>query len=134
MDETRRADQTSSASENSRITADQETRITIREDEDCEVGVGKSGDSDEKSKGLILTKGSNDGLSVEEEKCSCVIDVKCGKSEGQSQRLCRICHLSKSENEKDLMDLIELGCGCRGELGFAHLQCAEAWFKLKGNR
>ncbi|KAJ6728454.1 hypothetical protein OIU74_006497 [Salix koriyanagi] len=32
------------------------------------------------------------------------------------------------------MDLIQLGCRCKHDLGFAHLYCAEAWFKLKGNR
>ncbi|XP_059282479.1 uncharacterized protein LOC132036218 isoform X1 [Lycium ferocissimum] len=71
---------------------------------------------------------------------STVIDVKCdGKLgedfEGETQRVCRICHLSTYEaDEKNLVDLIELGCGCKGELGFVHSHCAEAWFKLKGNR
>uniref|UniRef100_A0A2P2PXU3 RING-CH-type domain-containing protein n=1 Tax=Rhizophora mucronata TaxID=61149 RepID=A0A2P2PXU3_RHIMU len=31
------------------------------------------------------------------------------------------------------MDLIQLGCGCKDDLGIAHAHCAEAWFKLKGN-
>ncbi|XP_031130279.1 uncharacterized protein LOC116032032 [Ipomoea triloba] len=50
------------------------------------------------------------------------------------ERVCRICHLNAKDmkNSKDL--IIELGCNCKGELGFAHLHCAEAWFKLKGNR
>lgn len=131
----KRPDQNSSStSENSRISAHQETRITIREDQNLEDKGEKSGDCDEKSKGLMLNKGLNDDLSVEEEKYSCGIDIKCGNFDGENQRLCRICHLSKSENGKDLMSLIELGCGCRGELGFAHSQCAEAWFKIRGNR
>ncbi|KAL3522523.1 hypothetical protein ACH5RR_015357 [Cinchona calisaya] len=136
MDKMISADENCSiTSKNSRIASDQETRITIREDEKVGDRVGESGDCDEKSKGLMENKGLVDeDLRVEGEKCSCVIDVKCGKLEGESQRLCRICHLSKSEIEKDLMDLMELGCGCRGELGYAHSRCAGAWFKLKGNR
>ncbi|KAK7245546.1 hypothetical protein RIF29_40393 [Crotalaria pallida] len=31
-------------------------------------------------------------------------------------------------------DLVQLGCACKDELGIAHIHCAEAWFKLKGNR
>ncbi|GFS46257.1 hypothetical protein Acr_00g0101070 [Actinidia rufa] len=30
--------------------------------------------------------------------------------------------------------LIQLGCRCKDELGIVHAHCAEAWFKLKGNR
>ncbi|GFP91695.1 hypothetical protein PHJA_001313500 [Phtheirospermum japonicum] len=29
---------------------------------------------------------------------------------------------------------MELGCGCKGELGVAHSHCAEAWFRVRGNR
>ncbi|PKI56486.1 hypothetical protein CRG98_023124 [Punica granatum] len=58
--------------------------------------------------------------------------------------VCRICHLS-SEQSLDIdmkesignaaaLELIRLGCGCKDELGIAHTLCAEAWFKLKGNR
>ncbi|PHT63613.1 hypothetical protein T459_32548 [Capsicum annuum] len=73
---------------------------------------------------------------------SIVIDVKCdggdrkmGENlEGECQRVCRICHLSTYDAEKCSVDLIELGCGCKGELGFVHSRCSEAWFKLKGNR
>ncbi|KAM3748391.1 hypothetical protein ACB098_05G105300 [Castanea mollissima] len=85
------------------------------------------------------------------EKSSCVIDVKCGSGKGfvenrDGERVCRICHLS-SEQSSDattsvtdnatigtMEDLIQLGCGCKDELGIAHNQCAEAWFKLRGNR
>lgn len=134
MDERKLADQNIGI-ENSTTSAAKETRITIRDDDDeSEDGEGKIGDFDEKSKGLILNKQLNDGLRVEEDQYSCADDVKRGKLERDIQRLCRICHLSRLENEKDVLDFIELGCGCRGELGFAHSVCAEAWFKLKGNR
>ncbi|GFY84541.1 RING/FYVE/PHD zinc finger superfamily protein [Actinidia rufa] len=29
---------------------------------------------------------------------------------------------------------IELGCACKEDLAAAHKQCAEAWFKIKGNK
>lgn len=81
----------------------------------------------------------------------CVVDVKCGEGGGggdeevgedcDGERVCRICHLS-SEPLADStatfhggsVDLIQLGCGCKDELGISHTHCAEAWFKLKGNR
>ncbi|WZZ52582.1 hypothetical protein YC2023_052689 [Brassica napus] len=31
------------------------------------------------------------------------------------------------------VDLIEIGCKRKNELGLAHFHCAEAWFKLRGN-
>ncbi|EPS61099.1 hypothetical protein M569_13701, partial [Genlisea aurea] len=51
--------------------------------------------------------------------------------EDQKLWVCRICQLSGKEVEKEL---IELGCGCKEELGVSHLHCAEAWFRVKGNR
>lgn len=68
------------------------------------------------------------GPKVERELESCSIDV-------ENERICRICHLSAEESgNKGVVDLMELGCGCKGELAVAHLPCAEAWFKVKGNR
>ncbi|KAG9158902.1 hypothetical protein Leryth_013295 [Lithospermum erythrorhizon] len=53
---------------------------------------------------------------------------------------CRICHLSLMGNGISDDDsngnagiCIELGCACKGDLGNAHKQCAETWFKMKGN-
>ncbi|KAG1367761.1 hypothetical protein COCNU_14G002290 [Cocos nucifera] len=51
----------------------------------------------------------------------------------EAEKVCRICHLSPDPAE-DVLELIQLGCGCKGELEIAHRHCAEAWFKLKGNR
>lgn len=69
-----------------------------------------------------------------------VVDLKCGETEmSEGEKVCRICHLSSAQSFKGSstgakMELICLGCGCNGELGVSHLHCAEAWFKLKGNR
>ncbi|XP_052476436.1 uncharacterized protein LOC105797633 [Gossypium raimondii] len=56
------------------------------------------------------------------------------------ESLCRICHLNSEQSlhitstTAVAMELIQIGCGCKDELGIAHSHCAEAWFKLKGNR
>ncbi|CAN1166220.1 hypothetical protein LINPERPRIM_LOCUS34175 [Linum perenne] len=64
------------------------------------------------------------------------------------EKVCRICHLSSEGSIEAVtaaaaaahgvtvtsMELIQLGCGCKDELGVAHSHCGEAWFKLKGNR
>ncbi|CAI9273655.1 unnamed protein product [Lactuca saligna] len=52
------------------------------------------------------------------------------------ERDCRICHLSldltNPESENGIP--IELGCSCKDDLAAAHKHCAEAWFKIKGNK
>ncbi|CAK9148115.1 unnamed protein product [Ilex paraguariensis] len=104
---------------------------------------GENGNPNTKSRNVLL-----DEMKVnyqKNDKNSWVIDVKSEKT-GENlnldgERVCRICHLSpdqspdnnNNDNEK-AMDLIELGCGCKDELGIAHSHCAEAWFKVKGNR
>ncbi|KAI3816025.1 hypothetical protein L1987_15710 [Smallanthus sonchifolius] len=49
---------------------------------------------------------------------------------------CRICHLSLDVNSEESGNgiPIELGCSCKDDLAVAHKHCAEAWFKIKGNR
>lgn len=64
-----------------------------------------------------------------EESSSCSIRVVDG-----NESVCRVCHLSAKESGNKPAELMEIGCGCKGELGFAHRQCAEAWFRVKGNR
>lgn len=59
------------------------------------------------------------------------------------ERDCRICHLSldltnnNNNNNQDDSENgipIELGCSCKDDLAAAHKHCAEAWFKIKGNK
>uniref|UniRef100_A0A9I9DLZ1 RING-CH-type domain-containing protein n=1 Tax=Cucumis melo TaxID=3656 RepID=A0A9I9DLZ1_CUCME len=68
------------------------------------------------------------------------VDLESGDLEvkvhlGKIERDCRICHLElESSGGRDNSDTpIQLGCCCRGDLGTAHKQCAETWFKIKGN-
>ncbi|KAG0466588.1 hypothetical protein HPP92_017551 [Vanilla planifolia] len=47
---------------------------------------------------------------------------------------CRICHLSLESHSKESGIPIVLGCSCKDDLAAAHKQCAETWFKIKGNK
>ncbi|KAK9069119.1 hypothetical protein SSX86_013235 [Deinandra increscens subsp. villosa] len=82
------------------------------------------------------------------------IDLESGELEmkvhccGKDEKQCRICHLNFEIGSGDQAEeedgggggggcggggAIELGCNCKGDLGAAHKQCAETWFKIKGN-
>ncbi|KAJ7542334.1 hypothetical protein O6H91_10G101500 [Diphasiastrum complanatum] len=52
--------------------------------------------------------------------------------DGGGEKICRVCHLSV-EQEQDCQEAMELGCACKNDLALAHRQCAEEWFKVKGN-
>ncbi|XP_057955483.1 uncharacterized protein LOC131149235 [Malania oleifera] len=66
------------------------------------------------------------------------VDLEVGASElkvclAEVERDCRICKLSLEGSAQESGDPIVLGCSCKGDLGTAHKQCAETWFKTKGN-
>ncbi|PIN05479.1 hypothetical protein CDL12_21987 [Handroanthus impetiginosus] len=73
----------------------------------------------------------------EEKREEFVVDVKGDVNNGgsrnsessRSEKMCRICHFGSEEYE-----IVLLGCDCRGELGFAHLHCAEVWFAQRRDR
>ncbi|KAG6532941.1 hypothetical protein ZIOFF_006801 [Zingiber officinale] len=52
----------------------------------------------------------------------------------KGERDCRICHLSLEKAAPESGVAIVLGCSCKDDLGAAHKQCAETWFKIKGNK
>lgn len=86
-----------------------------------------------------MTPSKKTAIIQNKEKDSCVIDVKSedGKDLDSLEKFCRICHLDSDYGDSEdasKADLIQLGCGCKGELGFAHPRCAGTWFQLKGNR
>ncbi|MFS7961264.1 putative Zinc finger, RING-CH-type, Zinc finger, RING/FYVE/PHD-type [Helianthus anomalus] len=65
-----------------------------------------------------------------------VVDLGSGDSGGGCKD-CRICHLSLGVNSEESENgiPIELGCCCcKHDLAAAHKHCAEAWFKIKGDR
>ncbi|CAA2988186.1 uncharacterized protein LOC111412160 [Olea europaea var. sylvestris] len=125
-----------SAGDHSRNTADSETHITIELTETADLNDKSDGSTPNEA--MIVDEPAK---VKEEDNCpSCVIDVKSsdsganGSSVGEGERVCRICHLSAKESGKESIALMEIGCGCKGELGIAHSECAEAWFRVKGHR
>ncbi|OAY78158.1 hypothetical protein ACMD2_11060 [Ananas comosus] len=55
-------------------------------------------------------------------------------SKAAAERDCRICHLGLESASPESGLAIELGCSCKDDLGAAHRQCAETWFKIRGNK
>lgn len=73
--------------------------------------------------------------SVEVEIESGVPEIKVHLATSKVERDCRICHLGLESDSNDESGVpIELGCSCKDDLAAAHKHCAEAWFKIKGNR
>lgn len=46
------------------------------------------------------------------------------------ETVCRVCHLGLSSGNSES---IELGCACKQDLALCHRDCAEEWFKIRGN-
>lgn len=63
----------------------------------------------------------------------CQSSERSSVSNSESEEACRICHVS-SGCTGSASELIELRCGCKNGLGVVHKHCAEAWFRIKGNR
>ncbi|KAL2461103.1 RING-CH-type domain-containing protein [Abeliophyllum distichum] len=51
-----------------------------------------------------------------------------------AEKVCKICHLGKEKTISGSLEVISLGCDCKGELGFSHRHCAETWFCQRKNR
>ncbi|KAG8078488.1 hypothetical protein GUJ93_ZPchr0007g5230 [Zizania palustris] len=50
------------------------------------------------------------------------------------EKNCRICHLGLDSAAAESGSGMSLGCSCKNDLSCAHKQCAETWFKIRGNR
>lgn len=61
------------------------------------------------------------------------VPVKLDRNGSSGERTCRVCYLGQASRPESGPP-IELGCDCKEDLAFAHRQCAEAWFKIKGNK
>ncbi|KAI5003785.1 hypothetical protein ZWY2020_030945 [Hordeum vulgare] len=55
-------------------------------------------------------------------------------SPDQDEMNCRICHLGLESAAAESGAGIVLGCSCKDDLSCAHKQCAETWFKIRGNK
>lgn len=53
--------------------------------------------------------------------------------DGEDDGRCRVCHLV-FDGGLGTNETMQLGCHCKEDLAIAHRDCAEAWFKIKGNR
>ncbi|EMS60604.1 hypothetical protein TRIUR3_23118 [Triticum urartu] len=52
----------------------------------------------------------------------------------KAEKNCRICHLGLESAAAEAGAGITLGCSCKGDLSYSHKQCAETWFKIRGNK
>ncbi|WJX81997.1 hypothetical protein P8452_64814 [Trifolium repens] len=71
--------------------------------------------------------------------CSVELEIRIGVPEikvhlAKVEKDCRICHMGLESESHESGPPIELGCSCKEDLAAAHKNCAEAWFKIKGNR
>ncbi|KAA8526261.1 hypothetical protein F0562_008536 [Nyssa sinensis] len=115
--------------------------VIAMKSEDTEIVSEEDGNSRTKTNNLERCGVSGEegkGKEAEPEKNDCVVDVERsgGSLSGESltgEKVCRICHLS-SEHITESSDFIQLGCGCKNELGISHRRCAETWFRHRGNR
>ncbi|KMZ56104.1 hypothetical protein ZOSMA_99G00340 [Zostera marina] len=64
---------------------------------------------------------------------SSTVEVVVVKADDIVDKVCRICHLSLQGTPESGIP-IELGCSCKHDLAASHNQCAETWFKIRGNK
>lgn len=93
------------------------------------------------SSGTEIVGVNNKGRRLSVSECSVeVVDLESGVVEeakvhlANVKRDCRICHLSFDGSNLESGTPIELGCSCKDDLAAAHKHCAEAWFKIRGNK
>ncbi|KAJ9684464.1 hypothetical protein PVL29_016770 [Vitis rotundifolia] len=103
---------------------------------------GSYGDEEQRCSsgpGTEIVGVSEKGRESSVSECSVDVDLGRGVPEikvhlAKVERDCRICHLSLDSTNQESGIPIELGCSCKADLAAAHKQCAEAWFKIKGNK
>jgi hypothetical protein len=91
--------------------------------------------------------GAGDGEGEGAGRKSCVsegslddVDLEAGPAEitkaspDTDEMNCRICHLGLESAAAESGAGIVLGCSCKDDLSCAHKQCAETWFKIRGNK
>ncbi|KAK8303432.1 hypothetical protein V6Z12_D04G151800 [Gossypium hirsutum] len=89
-----------------------------------------------------FTEGEIDGGASDSRRvsdCSVEAEIEGGVAEikvhlAKVEKDCRICHLGLESNSHESGVPIELGCSCKDDLAAAHKLCAEAWFKIRGNK
>ncbi|VFQ81172.1 unnamed protein product [Cuscuta campestris] len=97
---------------------------------DLEAGSGGDGGGPRRSTAVGSGSSSDDAEAAPDDKSQ-----PPPKEEAKAERSCRICQLGlEGESQESVGVVFELGCSCKNDLATAHRLCAEAWFKIKGNR
>lgn len=100
----------------------------------CDAGAASAGGGDaaaERARKSCVSECSLDDV---------VVDLEAGLAEitkaspDKAERNCRICHLGLDTAAAESGAGIVLGCSCKDDLSRAHKQCAETWFKIRGNK
>lgn len=110
--ENSKTEELSNSSNNTEINqADQQTQAEVKESDNLDT---KCGEKEEKGAEVVVD-----------------IDNKSESSDENqgTEKVCRICHLNDES-----MEILQLGCDCKAELGVCHRHCAEAWFNQRGSR
>ncbi|XP_065872852.1 uncharacterized protein [Euphorbia lathyris] len=117
--------------------------VSIDDDNDVEGSRGRHhlhSDDEEQQRRSSSESGCSSEIVKESSRSSVSeMDLECGVPEtklhlANVEKDCRICHLSLDVGNQDSGLPIELGCSCKEDLAAAHKHCAEAWFKIKGNK
>lgn len=113
--------------------------VDVVDDDDVEANSHHQQSDDEEQRNPSSESGSSSEIVKESRSSVSEVDLQCGVPEikvhlAKVERDCRICHLSLDAGNQDSGLPIELGCSCKDDLAAAHKQCAEAWFKIKGNK
>jgi len=117
--------------------------VVVDDDVDVDAVDGSSHPNNKQSVGEEHIGSSSESGScseiVKERSSVSVVDLECGAPEiklhlAKVERDCRICHLTMDAGNLESRVPFELGCSCKDDLAAAHKQCAEAWFKIKGNK
>lgn len=83
------------------------------------------------SEEAVDTKGvEGENVAVLEEEKIGVVDAACKGSMSRSESDREECRVCQQQTEEPLIDL---GCGCRGELSKAHKSCIMKWFCTRGS-
>lgn len=89
--------------------------------------------------GVVVSDNNSRRASSASDCSSIFVEVESGVPEikvhlAKVERDCRICQLGLESNSLESGVPIELGCSCKDDLAAAHKNCAEAWFKIRGNK
>ncbi|KAF3448836.1 hypothetical protein FNV43_RR09549 [Rhamnella rubrinervis] len=89
--------------------------------------------------GVVVSDNDSPRASSASDCSSIFVEVESGVPEikvhlAKVERDCRICHLGLESNSHESGVPIELGCSCKDDLAAAHKNCAEVWFKIRGNK